>query len=1190
MKINLHKFTEFTFLLSLLLISNSGFAQNDKAQNKNINNVIKESALMVYIDEDFSGTTGTTPPPGWTQNVIEGVQGVDLWHFDNPGSRIFNFPVSSPAAIFDSYKISNNNLPENTALESPGFTIGGGAAVILELDHFFNAIGGGEIFIEAFNGNSWVSIFSSTATSPNPQHLTFDITPQVSGVTDAKVRFRWASTDGMYWIIDNITVYSADPPPDPAIPVSPADGALDVDINSGLSWESVNGAVPTGYRLYFGTDGGGVNIPTNIENNTDLQFAEEYMPDAPFVYNTTYYWMVIPYNASGDAQGVPIWSFTAMEDPPVTAYPYLEDFEGAFPPQYYIRYTGILEDPITVNATNSGWEHGDWRNSSSPVNRAAKLNISGNSLNNWFMTTLADLGQGTDYQLEFDLALNAAGTSDPPEPGGIDDRFVVIISTDSGKTWLESNILKEWNNTGSQYVYDEISSLGEHIVIDLSAYSGMIQLGFYGESSLTNADNDLMIDNLEIKKIIIPPVSSINPPGLDFGNVGVGNSRTLQAEVGNTGDEDLIISNIVSSSGEFTFTPSAFPIIITAGGSQTINITFTPSGTGTFTSSLIFTHNGIGSPIAYEIQGTGSDEGPTFVASPGSLNYGLVKINENKNLTVKVSNTGLLNELEISSVYIPDSGFTVIPTSANIPAGGNQIFTITFSPASAAVYSGNLIFASNDPSSPDTIPLTGKGVEESGLSFQRDTVYQLDDDVYTSAVQLKGLDPLGEKVQAMQFRLKINKSADDNTILTFINIKKGPGTAAESWVLEYNLFRGPITANGASLDSVYVLLYNLEQDGGLDPSVDYNDLLSIEYRIANLPALSDTVKSSLVISNASATTSSGYPVDITSVANIMSVMAVNRVSSRGDVNGDGYIDILDLIMIVDHIIGKDSLSGEYFKRADVSPWIQGMQEPEPDGIVNVQDLSLIQNIILTGFYPNNNPIKKTASGTIPKIAGNADAKIKAYLTGEGITLYLNSEVEIRGAQVEFGNIKKPAVFPSVITDLGKGYFVFSDSSFRSLLYDRLADQTIKKGEHFLADIPFRITNPLDVVPGRVVLVDADRHRMENVEVEVLYENAPDLPLDYVLSQNFPNPFNPSTSIQFQVPSSCYVTLRVYNMLGEEVRTLFARQVLRGMYQVEWDGSNNMGSRLSSGTYIYRLTAKGEGQNEFIKVRKMILLK
>ncbi len=1195
LKINFSRFIQFIILLSLLTIPNSAFAQKDKAQNMNANimeikeEVLPASALSVYINEDFSSSSGNTPPQGWTQNIISGEPGVDLWNFEVPSGTPVNFPMSLPVAIFESYN-SFNNQAEDVALESPAFSIDGGAGAILEFDHYYNHRTTSEIFVEVWNGNSWVTVFSSTSTSQNPEHVLVDITSEASGVANSKVRFRWTGNSSQFWIIDNIMVYSAEPPPVPASPLSPSDGAVDVDINSHLLWESGIGPVPTGYRLYFGTDGGGVAPPANIVNNLDMQLAAEYIPDAPLIYNTLYYWMIVPYNETGDASGVPIWSFTVTEDPPVSTYPYSENFEGSFPPLYYIRYIGLLSDPVTVSATNAGWEQSDWRNILTPVNKAAKLNISGTSLNHWLMTTFADFENDTDYQLEFDLTLNAAGTSGPPETGGIDDRFAVVISTDSGSTWLESNILEEWNNSGSPDVYDDISSLGEHVVINLSGYSGMIQLGFYGESSVANADNDLMIDNLEIKKILMPPVISINPSELDFGSIGVGTTRTLRLEVSNTGDEDLVISNIVSADEEYTLSPEIFPVTITSGNIQAFDVTFSPVAVGVINSSLEITNNTAVSPVSFNLQGSGSDDGPAFNASPVSLNFGLTTVNTTKSLNVIVSNTGLINELQISSALIADSGYLVTPLSANIPAGENQVFTVSFSPGSAETYSGSLVFTSNDPASPHTIPLTGKGAGKSGLLFSQDTVYQLEDDIYTSVIQLKGLDPLGERVQAIQFRLTINKSFDDNTILTFRNIRKGLDVSDENWVLDYNLFRGPITANGASVDSVYVLLYNLQEDGGLDPEADYNDLFNIEYRISNLPALNDTLKSSLAISNASATTGNGYPVDISSPENTMVVMAINRVSSRGDVNGDGYIDILDLIMVVDHIIGKDSLAGDYFKRADISPWIPGVQEPEPDGIVNVQDLSLIQNIILTGFYPDDSPIRKSISGLFAKITGNPDAEIKAYITSEGITLYVDSKFEIRGAQIEFENINTSAGNLNINTDLGQGYFQMADSSFRTLLYDRLAAESIEPGKHLLADMQFKISDPLNVVPGRILLVDADRHRLNNVDIEIINENAPSLPHSYMLYQNYPNPFNPSTSIKFQVPVSCYVTLKVYNMLGEEIRTLFSGQVMRGTHTINWDGISGTGGRLSSGTYLYRLTARGEGQEEFLRVRKMLLLK
>lgn len=79
---------------------------------------------------------------------------------------------------------------------------------------------------------------------------------------------------------------------------------------------------------------------------------------------------------------------------------------------------------------------------------------------------------------------------------------------------------------------------------------------------------------------------------------------------------------------------------------------------------------------------------------------------------------------------------------------------------------------------------------------------------------------------------------------------------------------------------------------------------------------------------------------------------------------------------------------------------------------------------------------------------------------------------------------------------------------------------------------------------------------------------------YVLDQNYPNPFNPTTSISFSIPQEAFVTLKVYNMLGEEVKTLISKNLYQGSHTVNWDGTDNSGNKVSTGQYIYRLEADG----------------
>ncbi len=109
-------------------------------------------------------------------------------------------------------------------------------------------------------------------------------------------------------------------------------------------------------------------------------------------------------------------------------------------------------------------------------------------------------------------------------------------------------------------------------------------------------------------------------------------------------------------------------------------------------------------------------------------------------------------------------------------------------------------------------------------------------------------------------------------------------------------------------------------------------------------------------------------------------------------------------------------------------------------------------------------------------------------------------------------------------------------------------------------------------------------RIDTFSVErntsVLISNNDAQPTTFSLKQNFPNPFNPQTSIEFSIPRSEFVTLKIYDVLGREVATLVETQLTAGNYTFSWVGAQN-----ASGIYYYRLKA-----GEFSQIRKMMLLR
>ncbi len=106
-----------------------------------------------------------------------------------------------------------------------------------------------------------------------------------------------------------------------------------------------------------------------------------------------------------------------------------------------------------------------------------------------------------------------------------------------------------------------------------------------------------------------------------------------------------------------------------------------------------------------------------------------------------------------------------------------------------------------------------------------------------------------------------------------------------------------------------------------------------------------------------------------------------------------------------------------------------------------------------------------------------------------------------------------------------------------------------------------------------------------IQTGVVEETPKTVPTDFALEQNYPNPFNPSTAIRYSLPRAATVSLVIYNGLGQKVKTLVAKKQAAGSYTVNWSGTDDLGVRVPSGIYFYKLKA---GNHTF--VRKMLLMK
>lgn len=145
-------------------------------------------------------------------------------------------------------------------------------------------------------------------------------------------------------------------------------------------------------------------------------------------------------------------------------------------------------------------------------------------------------------------------------------------------------------------------------------------------------------------------------------------------------------------------------------------------------------------------------------------------------------------------------------------------------------------------------------------------------------------------------------------------------------------------------------------------------------------------------------------------------------------------------------------------------------------------------------------------------------------------------------------------------------------------------ETLYKGGNYWYYVIAVDTKDVWSEPSNTVLVEVPgdgipKKKADTLAVTVLK------PETFALSQNYPNPFNPETEIKYQLPVESYVVLKIFNLLGQEVRTLVEGKKGAGYYTALWDAKDNSGNDVASGVYIYRMVV-----GDYIEIRKMILIR
>lgn len=309
--------------------------------------------------------------------------------------------------------------------------------------------------------------------------------------------------------------------------------------------------------------------------------------------------------------------------------------------------------------------------------------------------------------------------------------------------------------------------------------------------------------------------------------------------------------------------------------------------------------------------------------------------------------------------------------------------------------------------------------------------------------------------------------------------------------------------------------------------------------------------------------------------------------TRGDANGDSAIDIGDVVYLINYLF-KNGQSPDPFKAGDASH----------DCLVDIADVVYLINYLFKGGLPPScEEGSLSSSGALQSLSKGIKTATVSFQPTKSpengffeIPVAGNFVVDVAGVQLEISYDPKDITLlePSLSTRT-EGLQLYSDVKDGVLkigILDMSGQNYIAPGEGPLVTLRAQGNDLSSLVIKEAILVDKDANKIpvEIVKSISTTENQ-SVPQEFTLSQNIPNPFNPETEISYVLPSACPVKLSIYNLLGEKVRTLVDGYQTTGHKTVRWDGADDLGNKVASGVYFYKLKA-----GEFTETKKMIMMK
>ena len=292
----------------------------------------------------------------------------------------------------------------------------------------------------------------------------------------------------------------------------------------------------------------------------------------------------------------------------------------------------------------------------------------------------------------------------------------------------------------------------------------------------------------------------------------------------------------------------------------------------------------------------------------------------------------------------------------------------------------------------------------------------------------------------------------------------------------------------------------------------------------------------------------------------------------GDVDFDSDCDISDVLSAVDFILEVVYPNDDEFRNVDINN----------DEQINIADVIMMVDIIFGG------------TGRAFDFDPSQIAFIDLFTMQDNTDLMLNIEYEspIRGIQFELAyDSKQVEIFNPKMVSSNENVIIskqsIEDGKVKIVIFNSTGEE-IKSDNQSYLKIPFEFISSenigSNVMIENVLLAGIDGSLI-NQNIRTNSSDFKVVPKKFALHQNHPNPFNPNTTISFDLPEESFVNLAVYNLTGKKVLTLQSDDVPAGFHSLDWNGKDEFGNSVASGMYFYRLDTKS-----FQSTKKMLFLK